>query len=479
MSLLVDLFGYLEIILHGLVILSQSMALGGVLFLVFLARPFVGDLPGGAGLLRRTAVIAGWSAVCLVVGEALTIALQAAVLVDTVDLPLGNVLHAAFAEAGMVKCVAALLLAVCLLSRRAVPASVLLALGVVELAAATLSTHAAARMSDSLLLLAVEALHQLGAAIWIGGIPCFLMALSRVNDALAWQRIGARFSRMSMVGVACILVSGVTMSLFYIGSWDAAYGTAYGVMVGAKVAMFGGLLLLGFGNFLVTERLRSDPTAPVQRLKRFAEVEIGIGISIFFAAASLTSVPPGVDLTQDRVTWHEVVERNTPDVAAPGLARLRQPRAAGAAGAARRGGGAAGEGGAARLDPRLRRAAAAQRGRHCLERVQPPLGRAVRAADRRAGAAQPGGGAVGEALAAGDARVGGVPAGPVGPRGLAAGVCAVLRCVPGCGGAAAPHVRGADHGVRAVRMGGADGTDPFAAGGAGVSAADGGRRGCC
>ena len=43
---------------------------------------------------------------------------------------------------------------------------------------------------------------------------------------------------MSMVGVACILVSGITMSLGYIGSWDGFYGTAYGVMVGAKIAMF-------------------------------------------------------------------------------------------------------------------------------------------------------------------------------------------------------------------------------------------------
>ena len=312
MSLLVDLFGYLEIVIHGLVILSQSMALGGVLFLVFLARPFGGDLPGGDRILRRTARIAGWSAVALVVCEGLTIALQASVLIQTVDLSLGNVLQAAFAEAGLVKCAAALLLAVCLLGWRATPAPLLLALGVVELAAATLSTHAAARMTDSSLLLAVEGLHQLGAAIWIGGIPCFVMALGQMHDAGSWRRVGARFSRMSMVGVACILVSGVTMSLFYIGSWEAAYGTAYGVMVGAKVAMFGMLLLLGLGNFLVTERLRGDPTAPVMRMRRFAEVEIGIGISIFFAAASLTSVPPGIDLTQDRVTWHEIVERNTP-----------------------------------------------------------------------------------------------------------------------------------------------------------------------
>ena len=36
MELLIDLFGYLSIIVHGLTILAQSMALGGVLFLVLL-----------------------------------------------------------------------------------------------------------------------------------------------------------------------------------------------------------------------------------------------------------------------------------------------------------------------------------------------------------------------------------------------------------------------------------------------------------
>ena len=312
MSLLVDLFGYLEILLHGLVILSQSMALGGMLFLILLARPLAGQLPDGAVIARRTAQIAGWAAVALVVCEGLTIALQCSVLISTVDLSLFDVLGADFAQAGLVKCAAAAVLAWCLLASRNTPAALLLATGAVELAAATLSTHAAARMQDNGLLLAVEGLHQLGAAIWIGGIPCFLMALSRVHDGRAWRQVGARFSRMSMAGVACILASGVTMSLFYIGSWGAVYGTAYGVMVVAKVAMFGALLLLGLGNFLTTEHLRANPGASVVRMKRFAEVEIGIGISIFFAAASLTSVPPGIDLTQDRVTWAEVVERNTP-----------------------------------------------------------------------------------------------------------------------------------------------------------------------
>jgi len=158
----------------------------------------------------------------------------------------------------------------------------------------------------------VEFLHQFGAAIWVGGIPCFLLALSRVQNAQSWRLIGARFSRMSIAGVACIVTSGMAMCLGYIGDWDVFFGTAYGVMVGAKIAMFLMLLGLGAGNFLVVERLRARNAMPITRLKRFAEVEIGIGVAIFFAAASLTSVPPAIDLTQDRVSWQEIVERNMP-----------------------------------------------------------------------------------------------------------------------------------------------------------------------
>jgi copper resistance protein D len=314
MALLIDLFGYLSIVLHGLTILAQSAALGGVLFLVLLARPFAARLGSeGDSILHGTARAAFWSAVALVVCETATIALQAAVLIGTVDLSLTGVLGADFALAGMVKIAAAALIALALFARggqaRPVP---LLVLGGIELAAATLATHAAARLDNRLPLLAVEFLHQLGAAIWIGGIPCFVLALARLRDGASWRLIGARFSRMSMAGVACILASGVAMSLLYIGDWQGFYGTAYGVMVGAKVAMFLMLLALGGMNFLAVERLRRDPGASVTRLKRFAEVEIGIGFTIFFAAASLTSVPPAIDLTQDRVTVREILERNAP-----------------------------------------------------------------------------------------------------------------------------------------------------------------------
>src|ERR1700761_2151435 len=98
MELLVDLFGYLSIVVHGLTILAQSMALGGVLFLLLLARPLVPRLgAGGRSVATGTARIAAWSAVALLAAEAVTVALQTAVLTDTLDLPVSDVLGANFA----------------------------------------------------------------------------------------------------------------------------------------------------------------------------------------------------------------------------------------------------------------------------------------------------------------------------------------------------------------------------------------------
>jgi len=288
--------------------------LGSVLFIALLLRPLLPRLGSTGPDIEGTCIaIAAWSAFALVACTVATVALQSAVLVGTVDLTVAEALGANFAIAGLIKATAAALVALTLFTLgRHASVTALLALSAIILIAATLTTHAAARLQQRTPLLFAEFLHQFGAAIWVGGIPCFLVALGQVRSASTWRAVGARFSRMSMVGVGCIALSGFAMTVGFIGSFDALYGTAYGVMVGAKIAMFLMLLALGGGNFLLIERLRSQSATPVIRLKRYAEVEIGIGVAIFFAAASLTSVPPAIDLTQDRVTWPEIIERNTP-----------------------------------------------------------------------------------------------------------------------------------------------------------------------
>jgi len=312
LALFLDLFGYLSIIVHGLGNAAQAGALGAVFFQLLLARslgPAIGAAgPAIAGIAAR---IGGWCALGLAVCTFLELAMQAAMLVGTVEISLPVALGATSSLALQAKIIAALALAG-MQRQRDANAIILLALGAAILVAATLTTHAAARLHDRGALLLVSAVHQLGAAIWIGGLPCFLLALRQVEDAARWRLIGARYSCMSMAGVAAIVFSGIGLSLSYIGSWRGLYGAAYGVMVGAKIAMLLMLLGLGAGNFLLIARVRRDPATPVLRLRRFVEVEIGIGLTIFFAAASLTSVPPAIDIPAEQASWREIVARNTP-----------------------------------------------------------------------------------------------------------------------------------------------------------------------
>jgi putative copper resistance protein D len=115
-----------------------------------------------------------------------------------------------------------------------------------------------------------------------------------------------------MGAVAVLVVAGIVMAVSYIGSIGAIYGTAYGVMVSTKSLLLVSLLFFGAMNNRIVGQLTRDSRMSVLRLRRFAEVEIAIGITVLFAAASLTSQPPAVDLTTDRASLHEIVAHLTP-----------------------------------------------------------------------------------------------------------------------------------------------------------------------
>ncbi len=315
-ALLIDIFGFLSVVLRGLELAAQSFTIGGIAFLCLLARPLAPDLGGiGEEIIRRSARLLVWGAVGLAAAEFFTLVLQTSVLVGTVDLSPIEALDAAFAKAAAVIIVAALLIAA-IAARPSITgsrAAALLVLGAVILVAQVGgSSHAAARLNDRLPLGLADLAHMAAAGVWIGGLPYFLSALGRSANGSAWRRISRRYSLMSMASVAVLVCGGVVMAIPYVGSLDALYGTAYGVMVCGKAILLLGLLFLGGMNYLLVERLRRDPRTPILRLRRFAEVELGIGLTVLFAAASLTSQPPGADLTNDRASWHEIVERVTP-----------------------------------------------------------------------------------------------------------------------------------------------------------------------
>jgi copper resistance protein D len=315
MALLLDLFGFLSVVLRGLTITAQSLTIGGILFMTLVAWPFRDELgDSGPRILARCRRVAGWSAAGFALVAGLSALIEASILSDTVGLSLAETIGAGFVrDAGAIILAAAAVAIICLGNPpRRWEAWVLPLLAVAVLVAQTMTSHAASRLDDRIPLAAAELLHQAAAAAWIGGIPYLLLAQGRCLDQASWRRVGKRFSHISMASVAVLVAAGLVMAVAYTGSVAAIYGTAYGVMLSTKVLLLGFLLLLGGMNYLIIEHLTQGSTVPMLRMRRFGEVEIGIGITLFFAAASLTSLPPAADLVNDRVSLHEIAERMTP-----------------------------------------------------------------------------------------------------------------------------------------------------------------------
>ncbi|WP_166141207.1 copper resistance D family protein [Methylosinus sp. RM1] len=311
MQQFIEIYGFLSVILRGSISGALSLAVGGVAFLLLVARPLAPLLGAAAEpIAARARAIVFWSAIALALLIALDAATLATMLVGALELSFADALTADAVRSDALAAAPALALAFAIRGPAIAPLP--LAIFAAALVCARLgATHAVSRLDNPPGLIAAELAHLTGVALWIGGIPYFLIALARAPEGAAQRAIGLRFSHLSIVAVTMIAAGGVAMSAVYIGAVENFYGAAYGVMVGAKAILFAGLLSLGALNFFAVRRQPTDPRA-FARLRRFAEVEIGIGWTIVFAAASLSSLPPAVDLARDWVSLAEIVERLTP-----------------------------------------------------------------------------------------------------------------------------------------------------------------------
>jgi putative copper resistance protein D len=72
------------------------------------------------------------------------------------------------------------------------------------------------------------------------------------------------------------------------------------------------ILTLGAFNFRLIRNHGQDGSGWLKWLSRISEAEIGIGITVILAAASLTSQPPAIDLTNNRVSLSTIAQRVLP-----------------------------------------------------------------------------------------------------------------------------------------------------------------------
>jgi putative copper resistance protein D len=315
----------LSVLARAATLAFEALLLGGVAFLLAVVRPARASEAVG-NLCRRGIRI---TALALVVGELAMVSSSGAILMSGSDLTLKNVTATGFFRADSFAILLAVGLWICarLKSNKATVA--MLPLSLLLLAATVSTSHAAGRIDHRLLLAILTAAHHLGTAAWVGAMAYLLISLGRVEDRYEARRLTQRYSRMALPGAATLVLAGVGMAWFYVGSWSRLYTTAYGIMLVAKIYLLLTMIALGAGNWFLVRRLASDPEPLLARLRRVVEAEICLGFLAVLTAASLTAQAPAVDVTaQDRLTSHEIYVRLHPELprmSSPPLAALAPP----------------------------------------------------------------------------------------------------------------------------------------------------------
>ena len=160
--------------------------------------------------------------------------------------------------------------------RKAIAAMIPLSL---LLLVATVSTsHAAARMDDRLSLALATAVHHLGTAAWIGAMPFLLISLGRAETVEEARAMARRYSSMALLSVAVLVLAGIYMAWFYVGTWNGLYGTSYGVLLLAKIYLLLVMLLMGTGNLLLVRRLEHRSPAPAGEAPALCRGRAWLGI---------------------------------------------------------------------------------------------------------------------------------------------------------------------------------------------------------
>jgi putative copper resistance protein D len=316
---LLGLFGLLVVLFRGAILCFQTIAVGGITFLLVVARvPHLGQ----ESWLHPATRLIRWSALALALAQLFFIVSNTFILTSSAGVSVGQALGANYVIAGVLGIAAGLVVFFWPGGRRDRTNPHLMIPAVAMIISSVMTSHSASRIEDRYVLAAFTIIHYFATASWIGGLPYLLFVTKKATDLDVIARVSYRFSRLAQISVAFLFAAGLGLSICYVGSWNAIYGTAYGLMLSTKLIFFSCLLLLGAANYFLVRTIgeRSKDRDARISLGRFAEVEIGIGLTVILTAASLTSQPPGVDLTQDRVTLQEIAKRY-----APRMPRLTSP----------------------------------------------------------------------------------------------------------------------------------------------------------
>jgi putative copper export protein len=191
-----------------------------------------------------------------------------------------------------------------------------LALGVAYLLTISLISHAAANPFWVPFTVAMDWLHLLGTAVWIGGLGGLVLTVPlvrRLGPALrpVLAQVVSRFSNVALSSVGVLAVTGLYSAWLHVGSLDALLPTTYGRTLLVKLVLFAGLVVLGAFNFLwlrprlaaplpkggakkqaaIAEYERTGSTL-LTHFGRAIRFEVALGVAVLLAVAILTANAP-------------------------------------------------------------------------------------------------------------------------------------------------------------------------------------------
>jgi len=150
--------------------------------------------------------------------------------------------------------------------------------------------------------IAANTLHVLGAAVWIGGLSAFALALTLREGRATAGKLVARFSKLARLAVIALVISGLYATWLHVGTLDALTTTVYGRTLLLKLILFAPLLGIAALNLLITGRaLRAGKSIWVGRLRGLIVAEIALACGVLAAAGILTSGAPARGVIDARI----------------------------------------------------------------------------------------------------------------------------------------------------------------------------------
>jgi len=271
--------------------LGLFAGIGGVFFLNWIARE------QAAARLIRTALTIG------IVSAVASIGLQG---LDVLGLPLTGFFAIApwkislgtSLGPSLLIAIAALVIGLaCLWSGVKRSSRILAALALAGVGLSLAASGHAATASPEMLTRPAVFVHGISVAYWLGAFAPLVAILRRPHEApLA---IVSRFSHVSVAVIGVLALTGLTLAIIQLESFDALIATRYGILLSIKLALVAALLALAALNrFRFTPALARDAKAATA-LARSIVLEGALAIGILAVVAGWRFTPPPRSLVPD------------------------------------------------------------------------------------------------------------------------------------------------------------------------------------